>query len=141
MSIADLDVNRPAWQADAACRGMDVNLFHPPKGGTQTAPKVCATCPARTDCLEDALADPHRPGWWGGVSHRGRKKILRERRLASGAARSGPIAGTREQPIRHGTVAGYQAHHRRGVRPCEACKDAISRYYHIRRARRKAVES
>jgi WhiB family transcriptional regulator, redox-sensing transcriptional regulator len=39
------------WAADAACKGMDVNLFFPRKGGTaRKAKALCAACPVIEQC-------------------------------------------------------------------------------------------
>jgi WhiB family redox-sensing transcriptional regulator len=49
----------PAWHADAACRGLPREWFFPGLGqSTRRAVAVCNTCPVRTECLDEALADP-----------------------------------------------------------------------------------
>ena len=63
-----------SWRDQAACLGMDTDLFFT-KGGTheaQEAIAVCCQCPVASECLEYALAhEPrersHRFGIWGGV--------------------------------------------------------------------------
>jgi len=101
---------RPEWHDRAACKGCDVNLFFPERGGDSTqARTVCAGCPVQADCAHDAIERGERFGVWGGMSTRGRR-------------------GARLQPIRHGTAGGYNAHRRRGEEACTECRDAKTRY-------------
>lgn len=66
----------PDWAADAACTGMDTDLFFPDSSGaTAAAAKaVCERCPVRADCLAFALDDEgdiahvSRYGIWGGLT-------------------------------------------------------------------------
>jgi WhiB family redox-sensing transcriptional regulator len=44
---------------------------------------ICKECPVRTTCLEYALSHGIKEGVWGGVSERGRRRILKERREAA----------------------------------------------------------
>jgi WhiB family transcriptional regulator, redox-sensing transcriptional regulator len=68
---------RPAWQAEAACRGAGTVDYFPSRGESTAAAKaVCAGCPVRTECLDYALdtpADARLPGIWGGTSERERR--------------------------------------------------------------------
>lgn len=79
-------LERPAWHADAACRGMDPDLFYPGLGANRDlvhARQVCTGCRVRVECLEDALARGDKWGVWGGLSERERRRLRRERRLAA----------------------------------------------------------
>jgi WhiB family redox-sensing transcriptional regulator len=68
---------RPAWMADAACRGSKVN-FHPERGqDTRAAKAVCATCPVREQCRSYALEVGDKYGVWGGTTAKERRKLLR----------------------------------------------------------------
>lgn len=40
----------------------------------------------------------------------------------------GPPPGTGRNAIRHGTRGGYSAHYRRGIPPCDACRQAQAEY-------------
>jgi WhiB family redox-sensing transcriptional regulator len=81
--IALTPVNTAPWLDEAACKGMDPELFFPDRGDpTRYAKAVCADCPVKYDCLRAALEERERFGIWGGMSERERR-ILR-RRLASG---------------------------------------------------------
>lgn len=67
------------WTSEAACAGKPVEWFYPDRGDTTVkAKKVCRECPVKAECLEYGLSQAH--GVWGGVSVRGRRKIVRERR-------------------------------------------------------------
>lgn len=67
----------------AACRGKDPELFFAPPGQGQAARAICASCPVRFACLEEALASgPSLQGIWGGTSHRQRMAMLSTRKLA-----------------------------------------------------------
>jgi WhiB family redox-sensing transcriptional regulator len=63
------------WAADAACRGLDPNLFLPERGDrNHEAVAVCHGCEVREACLEYAIE--HRAaGVWGGTSERERRRI------------------------------------------------------------------
>ena len=86
---------------------------------------LCATCPVIFECMDDAMADPHRYGIWGGTSESERARIRK------GAPKK---PGPQRQPINHGTPAGEKAHYRHGEKPCEACSKAA----YAARNRRKA---
>lgn len=67
------------------------------------------------------------------------RKLLAEARAEFGLSTDMIPGGTYfTKPIVHGTTAGYAAHLRRGEPPCEACREAKSRYDQAFRALRKA---
>lgn len=73
-----------SWMADAACRGMDPELFFPERGeDTRTARQVCFSCSVRSHCLDYALDNKEGYGVWGGLSVRGRE-TLTGRRMTRG---------------------------------------------------------
>jgi WhiB family redox-sensing transcriptional regulator len=78
--LAEL-VNRPAWHADAACRGVGTaTFFHVSVGGpapTRDAKSLCESCPVTAECLSTALDDPTTVGVWAGTTARGRKAMRR----------------------------------------------------------------
>jgi WhiB family redox-sensing transcriptional regulator len=46
------------WRWHAACIGEPIEVFFPPLGGSSTrARAICAGCPVREPCLDEALAD------------------------------------------------------------------------------------
>lgn len=83
-----LALSRPdlKWQADAACRGVDPDLFFPERGeSTREAKEICGICPVRRACLEHALAHGERHGIWGGTSERERRRLRHDRRCLTDA--------------------------------------------------------
>ncbi len=73
----DLLFARPAWMADAACRGSTVN-FHPERGqDARSAKAICARCPVREQCQAYALETGEMFGVWGGTTAKERRRLLR----------------------------------------------------------------
>ena len=84
------------WRDDAACIGKPTSMFFPPTSGVsgrisasaelaaEPAKAICATCPVRSDCLNDAFADLSfgRYGVRGGMTeHERNMEMARRRRL------------------------------------------------------------
>ena len=79
-----LDALRPAWHADAACRGQTAVMFpvaeHCHRLDTSAARALCARCPVQAPCAEQGRTE--RYGVWGaGGSSSGRVR-QRERSAA-----------------------------------------------------------
>lgn len=116
------------WTESALCRdhvtSPDTDLWHEREGerGNPDEPResprqkaarireakaICAECPVRLSCLEDAITrtdkKPGPHGIRGGKTHAERK----------------PSRG-----ITHGGPYGAQVHRKRGETPCESCLDA-----------------
>ena len=159
-----LDLERPEWQAQARCRGMDTELFFAlePKAGRAIrdlyakARRVCACCPVRVECLIWGLKDGY--GVFGGLSPLERQLLrndsdrIRSRLGAESVARveaarellaeRGVSSGEREpSAIHHGTPGGTQAHYRRDEQACQACKDASNSYHNEWKAQRASPSS
>ena len=67
-----------SWYDEAACRGMDVELFYAEEPGqTSRALQVCAACPVRTRCHEAAMTEREAYGVWGGTPEQQRRRIFR----------------------------------------------------------------
>lgn len=78
-------INRPAWVELAECRGMDVSLFFPERGGRIDAARdTCRRCEVQAECLAYAINNNEKTGVWGGRSERARRTI--RRRAFGGAA-------------------------------------------------------
>jgi WhiB family redox-sensing transcriptional regulator len=125
------------WRPLAACRSHDPNLWFPERGQSdhvRQAKAICASCPVREQCLEQAIADGETVGIWGGLS--GREMKAERKRRAGG--RRGPKPGTTLKPIKHGTISGYSAHRYRGERPCQSCREAAAAYKAERKQGRAA---
>ena len=72
------------WRDQAACRGLDPEIFYPVSDEDSDAAKaVCAQCPVREACLEYALANRERDGVWGGATERERRRMIRQRRKSA----------------------------------------------------------
>ena len=57
------------WRDDAACRGLDTDVFFPlTDEDAGPAKEICATCPVREACLEFALQTRQADGVWGGLT-------------------------------------------------------------------------
>ena len=119
---------REDWVADAACRGMNAELFYPGRGdSTAAARAACASCPVTAQCLEYALRIGEKHGIWGNTSERERRALRRSMRT-----------GPQRKPIQHGTARGYNMHRERGELPaCQACREAHTRYTVARRQARR----
>jgi WhiB family transcriptional regulator, redox-sensing transcriptional regulator len=64
------------WRQQAACRGVDLDLFYPKRGESAgPARQVCAQCPVRQACLEYALSNRIASGIWGGLTERERRPL------------------------------------------------------------------
>jgi len=71
-------LNRPAWQADAACREHPELTWFPERGErTEAAKQVCRRCLVRDECLNFALELGEPVGTWGGLSGQERKQLTR----------------------------------------------------------------
>ena len=121
------------WLQQAACRGLDPELFYPErKQRTTNAKAVCADCPVRQECLDDAMANETqrwRHGIFGGLTAQERDLLVR------GKKRTYPRPEC-------GTEAGYNSHRRHGEHPDQAYIDAIRiRNTERREARRNAERS
>jgi len=84
--VIEIDLLRPRWMRNAACRGQGFNAWFPSEESGEEADaarEVCSGCRVRTECLEYALAARIRHGLWGGLSGR-------ERLVLAGAARRSP---------------------------------------------------
>jgi hypothetical protein len=68
----------PAWHRRAACASADPDLFFPPQGDRWTvlnAKQVCAGCPVRQRCADEAIDDDSLHGVWGGLTAEERRKL------------------------------------------------------------------
>jgi WhiB family redox-sensing transcriptional regulator len=66
------------WRESALCAQADPEAFFPEKGGSvKAAKRICARCPVRRECLEEALARRERFGIRGGLTARERRPLVR----------------------------------------------------------------
>jgi WhiB family redox-sensing transcriptional regulator len=81
------------WHLDAACAGVDPEVFFPldltpGSPGVVAAKRVCAGCPVRSECLADVMAgeDPARRwGISGGTTPAERAALFASQREATAA--------------------------------------------------------
>lgn len=78
------------WRYEAKCRGVDTEIFYPPRDKDQyadiadAAKAICKgtdgrpPCPVRRECLIDAINTDELHGIWGGLSHRERNAMVRK---------------------------------------------------------------
>ena len=72
------------WRQQAACRGLDPDVFYPGDDDeADIAKSVCQRCAVRETCLEHALSVREKEGVWGGCTEKERRRIIRQRRRAS----------------------------------------------------------
>lgn len=82
------------WQEQAACKGIDVNVFFPAnRQESAAACAYCKKCPVKQECLDYAVAEHLEDGVYGGMSEaeRDRLRRLKERRCETCA---GPYMST-----------------------------------------------
>ena len=77
-----LEMLHPDWHRDAACRGLDTDIFFPERGELITqATSVCKGCPVRVECEAQARDQKEDQGIWGGLSAHERRLRKKHRRL------------------------------------------------------------
>jgi WhiB family redox-sensing transcriptional regulator len=90
------------WADQAACKGMESNLWFPARGGaSEFALDVCSMCPVKVECGEYAIPDPGLQGIWGGMMKEQRDRIRSRRNRRMVVARDARFrAETRPTPWR-----------------------------------------
>lgn len=80
--FSDLVPPAQRWRADAACRGLQADIFFPDEDGETSAlaVEICAACPVSDRCLSYALSNREKAGVWGGATERERRRIIRQAR-------------------------------------------------------------
>ncbi|MHB1864689.1 MAG: WhiB family transcriptional regulator [Candidatus Saccharimonadales bacterium] len=69
------------WQERALCKDYPNELFYSEVKADQIEAKaLCAECPVKKPCLEQALRIKDEYGIWGGTDPKERKRILRKSR-------------------------------------------------------------
>lgn len=72
------------WRQQAACQGLDPEIFYPQSDEEAGAAKaVCGQCAVQHACLEHALGSRERDGVWGGATEKERRRIIRQRRRSA----------------------------------------------------------
>lgn len=68
------------WTRQAACAGINPELWFPARGDHHTANAaiaICLGCPVRAQCLKYALEQRIEHGIWGGLPVRARRHLRR----------------------------------------------------------------
>ncbi len=73
-----VDFQHLNWQRDAACNGLNSELFFPEGPVDHAILRLCRSCPVATECLDHALTHGEH-GIWAGTNERQRREILRAR--------------------------------------------------------------
>lgn len=66
------------WADQAACRGVDPNIFHPDDADYAQARSYCDRCLVRSECLAHALEHNEVFGMWGGRTESSRRRARRQ---------------------------------------------------------------
>jgi WhiB family transcriptional regulator, redox-sensing transcriptional regulator len=89
VSLAPVVWNQSSWRLRAACHNIESALFFPVGEGEEAkdqirlAKQVCASCESRLPCLEFSLRTMQADGIWGGLTEDERRRLKRQRRVAS----------------------------------------------------------
>lgn len=87
--VTGLRLLNEGWTREAACRGMDPNIFFLTTGDSYPeiayAKSICNSCPVIDNCLEFGLKyhtsnNDYAHGIWGGLTLRERRRLLKERK-------------------------------------------------------------
>ncbi|MFD9249567.1 WhiB family transcriptional regulator [Streptomyces bottropensis] len=95
---------RSDWTQRAACADADPDLFFPEPGGQERigeAKQICAACPVRQECLDDAMRRGEADAICGGLTADEREQLLRPGAATAGAS-SGGKASARQLAVKHG---------------------------------------
>lgn len=123
-----------AWRDKAKCAGIKEPDFFFPTEYTRNSRETewvrdvrtfCIDCPVAAECLDEAIRNGDNDGMYGGLTPKERREIRRTRRR-------------QPKPITHGTKKGFDAHERRGEKPCDPCRIAKNTDARQQYAKRKA---
>jgi WhiB family redox-sensing transcriptional regulator len=122
---AFLDAVRDPWRLQAACRGMNTELFyaqHPGEAPNPEALAACERCTVRAECLAYAVDRHDRHGIWGGLPPRRRQGLKARPEVETGKACGcgGRLCTLTMRSRHHGTSGGYR---HKGCR-CDSCRAA-----------------
>lgn len=62
------NVDEDNWTVDAACAGTEVDFYSTKQDDIEKALDICASCPVRKACIQEALDRSERFGVWGGAT-------------------------------------------------------------------------
>lgn len=138
------------WHYDAACRGMDTEVFFDMAtnvANINAAKAICQSCPVQSACLQAALDEEawhrsqERYGIRGGLTHIERGAYAFQRKRHALRPEAHELILDPDDP-RHGKQAGYHAHRKMGEKPCPDCREAYRiAQVEYRAAKRDAQDS
>lgn len=78
--FTDVPSDEGNWRDQAACKGMDTDMFFPDQAQPVPAAvkKACKECTVRQECLDYAVSVPILMGYFGGMNVRQRRIYRRE---------------------------------------------------------------
>jgi hypothetical protein len=118
------------WRSRAACRELDPDTFFPATGGPEVdrAKAVCADCPVRSACLEEALRRIPE-GIAGGLTAAERRTLLRTRPQRIDPNELARTARTRTETARAGRMLLASGRSRAAVaRTCGVSERTVYRW-------------
>lgn len=121
------------WRAQAACLGMDPNIFHPESMQDENAWKarrVCRDCPVAEACLRDALETEDRFGIRGGLSPTQRTALKNGRKPRQGRkprGLAGPSNASKTHCKNNHEFTPENTYVHDGRRNCKKCRSERSR--------------
>ena len=121
------------WAKDAACRGMDTNLFYANHGKKYAKVRlVCESCPVFAQCLDWALTSESE-GMWAGTTEL--ERVVMRKQMKIDLVRpedfydaSKSVCGTNKGYVRHAREARAQGRRGANLVKCQACLDAHRLY-------------
>jgi WhiB family transcriptional regulator, redox-sensing transcriptional regulator len=73
-----MELDRYNWQENAACRGIEPEIFFPVSDEEAGPAKaICSTCDVERYCLLFSFQNRERYGVWGGVTEKERIEMVR----------------------------------------------------------------
>ncbi len=69
---------RIAWVSKARCRAADPDELFVRGAAQKRAALICRRCPVVAECLADALDNQMQFGFWGGMTERQRRKLIKQ---------------------------------------------------------------
>lgn len=126
------------WPEDRSCKNTDLSLFFPVEASAtpETVIRMCAKCPARSECLEYAIEGGERWGLWGGLNARERERLASNRRAGrTGVTQCPPTSRT--QRFNEHLMLGEDPY---GCAVCVSRRIEQASRHSLREAARKARE-
>jgi Transcription factor WhiB len=117
------------WTKDAACKGMDTNLFYADHGKKYAKVRlICESCPVFAQCLQWALTSESE-GMWAGTTEL--ERVVMRKQMKIDLVRpedfydaSKSVCGTNKGYVRHAREARAQGKRGPNLVKCQPCLEA-----------------